>query len=41
MDALVASDTMVGANNRRVIGLPPDRLREVLRKYNRLVNPAS
>jgi hypothetical protein len=24
-----------------VIGLPHDRLREVLRKYNRLVNPAS
>jgi hypothetical protein len=41
MDALVASDTMVGVNNRRVIGLSHDRLREVLRKYNRLVNPAS
>jgi len=24
-----------------LIGLPHDRLREVLRKYNRLVNPAS
>ena len=41
MDALVASDTMVGVINRRVIGLPRDRLREVLRTYNRLVNPAS
>jgi L-aminopeptidase/D-esterase-like protein len=41
INALVAADTMVGANNRRVIGLPHDRLREVLRKYNRLVNPAS
>ena len=41
INALVASDTMTGAGNRRVIGLPHDRLREVLRKYNRLVNPAS
>jgi L-aminopeptidase/D-esterase-like protein len=41
INALVAADTMIGANNRRVVGLPHDRLREVLRKYNRLVNPAS
>jgi len=41
INALVASDTMTGANSRRVIGLPHDRLREVLRKYNRLVTPAS
>jgi L-aminopeptidase/D-esterase-like protein len=41
INALVASDTMTGVNNRRVIGLPHDRLREVLRKYNRLVNPSS
>lgn len=41
INALVAADTMTGANNRRVIGLPHDRLREALRKYNRLVNPAS
>jgi L-aminopeptidase/D-esterase-like protein len=41
VNALVAADTMTGAGNRRVIGLPHDRLREVLRKYNRLVNPAS
>jgi L-aminopeptidase/D-esterase-like protein len=41
INALVASDTMTGANSRQVIGLPHDRLREVLRKYNRLVNPAS
>ncbi len=41
INALVASDTMTGADSRRVIGLPHDRLREVLRKYNRLVNPAS
>jgi L-aminopeptidase/D-esterase-like protein len=41
INALVASETMTGANTRRVIGLPHDRLREVLRKYNRLVDPAS
>jgi outer membrane protein OmpA-like peptidoglycan-associated protein len=41
VNALVASDTTTGVNNRRVIGLPHDRLREVLRRYNRLVNPAS
>ena len=41
INALVAAETMTGVNNRRVIGLPHDRLREVLRKYNRLVNPAS
>ena len=41
INALVAADTMIGANDRRVIGLPRDRLRDVLRKYNRLVNPAS
>lgn len=36
INALVASDTMVGANSHRVVGLPHDRLQEVLRKYNRL-----
>jgi L-aminopeptidase/D-esterase-like protein len=41
INALVASDTMTGVSDRRVVGLPHDRLREVLRKYNRLVNPAS
>ena len=41
VNALVASDAMTGVNNHRVIGLPHDRLREVLRRYNRLVNPSS
>jgi L-aminopeptidase/D-esterase-like protein len=36
INALVASDTMVGVNNHRVPGLPHDRLRDALRKYNRL-----
>ena len=37
INALVAADTMTGVESRRVIGLPHDRLRELLRKYNRLV----
>ena len=36
INAMVAAETMTGANNRTVIALPHDRLREVLRKYNRL-----
>lgn len=36
INAMVAADTMTGINNHTVIGLPHDRLREVLRKYNRL-----
>jgi D-aminopeptidase len=36
VNALVAAETMTGANNRRVIALPHDRLVELLRKYNRL-----
>ncbi len=40
LNALVAGETMTGVNNHRVLGLPHDRLREVLRKYNRLAPPA-
>ena len=36
VNALVAAETMVGVNGRRVESLPHDRLREILRKYNRL-----
>lgn len=36
INALVAGETMTGVNNHRVAALPTDRLREVLRKYNRL-----
>lgn len=36
VNALVAADTMIGADNHRVEGLPHDRLREILRKFNRL-----
>lgn len=38
INAMVAADTMTGANDRVVIGLPHDRLREILKKYNRLAN---
>jgi D-aminopeptidase len=37
VNAMVAADTMTGINNHTVIALPHDRLREVLKKYNRLV----
>jgi len=37
VNAMVAADTMTGIDNHTAIGLPHDRLREVLKKYNRLV----
>jgi D-aminopeptidase len=37
INAMVAAKTMTGINNHTVIALPHDRLREVLKKYNRLV----
>ena len=37
INAMVAAETMTGINNRTVIALPHDRLREVLKKYNRLM----
>ena len=36
INAMVAADTMKGVNDRTVIGLPHDRVREILKKYNRL-----
>ena len=36
VNAMVAADTMTGINGHTVIALPHDRLREVLKKYNRL-----
>jgi L-aminopeptidase/D-esterase-like protein len=36
VNAMVAAETMKGINDVEVIGLPHDRLREVLKKYNRL-----
>jgi D-aminopeptidase len=37
VNAMVAAKTMKGINDFEVVGLPHDKLREVLRKYNRLV----
>jgi L-aminopeptidase/D-esterase-like protein len=37
VNALVAAETMKGINGNTVFALPHDRLREVLRKYNRLI----
>jgi len=36
INAMVAAKTMTGINDRTVIALPHDRLRELLKKYNRL-----
>jgi D-aminopeptidase len=36
INALIAAETMTGINGHTVIALPHDRLREVLKKYNRL-----
>ena len=37
INAMVAAETMTGIDNHTVIALPHDGLREVLKKYNRLV----
>jgi len=36
VNALIAAETMTGAENRKVIALPHDRLKLVMKKYNRL-----
>jgi L-aminopeptidase/D-esterase-like protein len=36
LNALAAAETMVGRDGNKVIALPHDRLREILKKYNRL-----
>jgi D-aminopeptidase len=38
VNAMIAARTMTGKNGRTVMALPHDQLREILRKYNRLVN---
>jgi L-aminopeptidase/D-esterase-like protein len=37
VNAMVGADTMTGVDGHTVYGLPHDKLREVLRKYGRLV----
>ncbi|HUP27535.1 MAG TPA: P1 family peptidase, partial [Chloroflexia bacterium] len=36
INALVAAQTMVGRDNNRVSAIPHERLKQVLKKYNRL-----
>jgi L-aminopeptidase/D-esterase-like protein len=38
VNAMVAAETMTGIENHRVIALPHDQLRAVLKKYNRLAS---
>jgi L-aminopeptidase/D-esterase-like protein len=37
VNAMVAAETTMGIENHKVIALPHDKLRAVLKKYNRLV----
>ena len=37
VNAMVAAETMSGVNGNTVYAIPHERLREVLRKYNRLM----
>jgi len=37
INAMIAAETMTGIENHKVIALPHDKLREVLKKYNRLL----
>lgn len=39
INAMVAAETMTGVDNRTVVALPHERLRQVLKKYNRLAEP--
>ncbi len=39
-NSMVAAETMIGADDVCSIALPHDRLREILRKYDRFVPPS-
>ena len=36
VNALIAAETMTGVDGHKVIALPHDRLKQVMKKYNRL-----
>jgi L-aminopeptidase/D-esterase-like protein len=38
VNAMVAADTMTGIDNHKVVALDHEKLRAVLKKYNRLNN---
>jgi D-aminopeptidase len=40
INALVAAETMTGVDNHKVTALPHDRLKQVMKKYNRLAEPS-
>lgn len=37
VNAMIAAETMTGVNGNTVYALPHEQLREILRKYNRLI----
>ena len=39
VNAMVAAETMTGINDNVVYALPHERLREVLRRYQRMAEP--
>jgi L-aminopeptidase/D-esterase-like protein len=39
INAMVGAETITGANGSRVVALPHDQLKDVLKKYNRLALP--
>jgi L-aminopeptidase/D-esterase-like protein len=39
LNAMLAADTMTGADGIRVFALPKDRLVKAMRKYGRLTSP--
>ena len=36
VNAMIAARTMTGINDHTVVALPHDKLKEIMRKYNRL-----
>jgi microcompartment protein CcmL/EutN len=36
VNAMVGAETMTGINNHKVIAIPHDRLKQVMKKYSRL-----
>lgn len=39
LNAMIGAETMTGISGHRITALPHDRLRELLRQYNRLPPP--
>ena len=41
INAMIAAESMTGINGHKVLAIPHDQLRAVLKKYNRLVDVPS